>query len=348
MPNNNNDSKNRCQYGKITKDDITALQGAGGAELLIYMSLAIHAWNDDRIAFPTSRTIQELTGLSRSSVKRGLSKLRERKAIIEVGKTNIGSIKYRLGGTTFDTRPKSETRPTFDTPTSPKSETPGVQDMTPIKLKKNNNTQNIKASDADENDVHMFVELWNKWNGHCLCDWESMNPIQEYKSMKAVVLQKWKQHRSNKDLSFELQVCDIYIMQKLVSLGKEFSGPARFWSGSKWSQGLLKWLSSTTPSHMGGNRKDFISHCIKVENAKAPESRNKATETTDTLATYKDNFLQRVMDAKEAHEIHNDNTILIDALQWIHNDMKYNLDADQIEMLRKDKSFADFWNTIGE
>ena len=54
------------------------------------------------------------------------------------------------------------------------------------------------------------------------------------------------------------------------------------------------------------------------------------------------------MDAKEAHEIHNDNTILIDALQWIHNDMKYNLDADQIEMLRKDKSFADFWNTIGE
>ena len=240
MPNNNNDSKNRCQYGKITKDDITALQGAGGAELLIYMSLAIHAWNDDRIAFPTSRTIQELTGLSRSSVKRGLSKLRERKAIIEVGKTNIGSIKYRLGGTTFDTRPKSETRPTFDTPTSPKSETPGVQDMTPIKLKKNNNTQNIKASDADENDVHMFVELWNKWNGHCLCDWESMNPIQEYKSMKAVVLQKWKQHRSNKDLSFELQVCDIYIMQKLVSLGKEFSGPARFWSGSKWGQGLLK------------------------------------------------------------------------------------------------------------
>jgi hypothetical protein len=338
-----NGEDNSCQYGKITKADIELLQGAGGAELLIYMSLAIHAFNENRTAFPTIKTIQSLTSLSRSSVLRGLTKLKERNAIVEVGKTSIGSIKYKLGGPRFKTG-----GPRSDTPGGRKSDTPPVQDLRPIKLNRKDNTKNILASANMEKDELMFVEFWNKWNDHVYTKWISENPMQRYQSMRIAVFKIWKNKQVNKDMSYEIQVCDIYIMQRLVQLGKDFNGPARFWTGIKWEQGLFRWLSSSTPSHMGGNRKSFIPHCIKVKIEESPESANKEVQSAEPLISHRGKYLKRVQDAKEAHEIHNDSSILKDTYQWIHDDMKFNLKPQEIEMIRKDNQFQEFFITIGE
>ena len=80
MPNHNNKMDNSCQWGKIYISDLLSLQGAGGAEALVYMALSVHAFNEQREAFPTVRTMQEITGLSRGSVLRALKKLKDRGA----------------------------------------------------------------------------------------------------------------------------------------------------------------------------------------------------------------------------------------------------------------------------
>lgn len=333
MHNHNNEEKYACQYGRIYLSDIEMLHGAGGAEALVYMTLSIHAFNSQRIAFPTVKTMQQITGLSRGSVLRALSKLKDRGAIQEVGHTHLGVVKYLVGGSTSDTTggSKSDTGLKSDTGGGSKSDTGGVQNLIPIKHKLNNNTKNIKASYSRENlerDEILFLQLWEKWNSHNMTRWEAAEPLKQYQQLRSSMLSLWKSRGYKKSLEHELRILDVFLMEKLISLGKDYSGPARFWAGQKWIAGLEKWLSSSAPSHTGGRRKELLPHAIKIT-VKESVERAAAAVTGEASPSSEKWYLQSLNDMLEAYEIHKNYDSLSSALDWLHEDMKQKLSDDE-------------------
>lgn len=335
MQNHNNEQKYACQYGKIFLSDIELLQGAGGAEALIYMTLSIHAFNSQRIAFPTVKTMQQITGLSRGSVLRALSKLKERGAITERGKTHIGVVKYLVGGSTSDTSggSKSDTGLKSDTGEGSKSDTGEVQNLIPIKHNLKENTKNIIASYSKENlerDEILFLQLWEKWNSHNMTRWESSEPLKQYKLLRSSMLSLWKSKGYRKSLEHELQIVDVFLMEKLFSLGKDYSGPARFWAGQKWLAGLEKWLASSAPSHTGGKRKELLPYAIKITVQESVERAVAATIEADeyTEESEEEWYLVRFHEILEAYEIHEDYQKFSEALDYLHDEMKILLSDD--------------------
>jgi len=327
MHNHNNEEKYACQYGRIYLSDIEMLQGAGGAEALVYMTLSIHAFNSQRIAFPTVKTMQQITGLSRGSVLRALSKLKDRGAIQEVGHTHLGVVKYLVGGSTSDTTGGSKS----DTGEGSKSDTGEVQNLIPIKHKLNNNTENIKASYSKENlerDEILFLQLWEKWNSHNMTRWEAAEPLKQYQQLRSSMLSLWKSRGYNKSLEHELRILDVFLMEKLISLGKDYSGPARFWAGQKWLAGLEKWLSSSAPSHTGGRRKELLPHAIKIT-VKESIERAAAAVTGEASPSSEKWYIQSLNDMLEAYEIHKNYDSLSSALDWLHEEMKQKLPEDE-------------------
>jgi hypothetical protein len=271
MQNNDNKSTNPCQYGTITKQDIIGLQGCSGSDALVYMVLCIHAFNGKRIAHPSVTTIRNITSLSRASVLRSLARLRDDYQLITpVGKTKTGVVKYTLGGIQSETGIQPETGSNTETGIQTETgrgiqtETGGVSNPIPIKHKTKENIVNTSlAKHADE---ILFCKLWNKWHSHVLCQWRADNPLQVYRQIRATILQLWKQSKASKDMSYELQVLDIYLMQQTDRIndnGERNTSP-RFWGFDNWPKGVHKWLASTTKSHMGGGRKEYLSKAIHL------------------------------------------------------------------------------------
>lgn len=328
MYNNNNEIRHACQYGRIYLSDIENLQGAGGAEALIFMTLSIHAFNAERIAFPTVKTMQQITGLSRGSVLRALAKLKDRGAIQEVGKTHIGVVKYLVGGSKSDTGLKS------DTGGSSKSDTGGGQNLIPIKHNLKDNTKNTLASfskEGLERDELLFIQLWEKWKNNNMTRWEAAEPLQQYKILRSSMLSLWKSRGYRKSLEHELTILDVFLMEKLISLGKDYSGPARFWAGQKWLSGLEKWLSSSAPSHTGGKRRELLPYAIKIEVESAPEAAAPEAEQY-TEESEEEWYLLSFAEIVEAYEIHKDYDKFSEALGYLENEMKILLsESDRVQ-----------------
>ena len=96
MQNQDNLPQNkRQQCAVIFKSDITALQKCSASEALVFMVFAFHA-DKNRVAFPSSKTIMQLTNLSRGSVMRAIRKLKENKILNPIGHTIGGVVKYQL------------------------------------------------------------------------------------------------------------------------------------------------------------------------------------------------------------------------------------------------------------
>ena len=226
MHDNHNTNETQSQYGCVYIHDIELLKGCSGAEGLVFMVLCLHAFNGQRVAFPSVTTIQNITDLSRASVLRALKGLRNKGAITNVGKTPTGVNKYALPrGSKSDTSVNPDTSSKSATPTSSKSDTSPVANLQPIKHKVNNNIEILASSASYDRDVLLFVELWNKWYSNPLCLWESSSPLVEFQNMRTRVLASWQKQGLKKDMYYELQVCDIYLMQSSDSIcGK---GPYR-------------------------------------------------------------------------------------------------------------------------
>ena len=268
----NKSKSDSCQYGIIYKSDIKALNSSTASEALVYMTYILHASKDNRTAFPSYTTIQNLTGLSRSSVLRAVRKLQDKGLLTKYAMTPTGVNIYKLLGVitdtpvNTDTRITDDTRSTDDTPPSVNDDTSPVSQMTPITSKvteKNNNCLKL----ANTKDEKLFMLLWQKWNKNPLCLWDSDSPLKEYKLMRDSILALWKANKIQKDLIYEIQIVDIYLMQSEESItgGKEYTGHARLWAGPKWISGIEKWLSSATPSYLNSQRKAYIPRCIKLE-----------------------------------------------------------------------------------
>lgn len=273
MQNNNNVLNKSCQYGILYKSDIIPLKSSTASELLVYMVYLVHASKDSGRSFPSYTTITSLTGLSRSSVIRAVKGLKTKNILQEVGKTTAGVNIFKIirgitDGTsvTDDTRVTDDTSVTDDTTPSVTGDTTPVSQVTPItsyRTDKNNNCFKL----ANTKDEKLFSLLWEKWSQSPLCLWEALNPLQEYQLLRDRVLNLWKTKNYQKDLLYELQIVDIYLMQSKdnITQGKEYSSAPRLWAKNKWSSGIEKWLSSSTPSYLSSERKAYISKCIHLE-----------------------------------------------------------------------------------
>ena len=291
MSNTNKSSNNkRQQCAMIFKSDIESLQKCSASEALVFMVYALHA-DKNRVSFPSSKTIMQITNLSRGSVMRAIKRLKENSIIQPMGQTPFGVVKYKLRCTKSDTRIssdtciESDTRPESDTPPRLESDTPPVSDMTPItaNIKTNNNNLLIAAS----NDEKIFLLLWEKWKDDNLCKWESLQPLKEYRTMRDSILALWKNKNINKDLIYELQVIDLYLMEgkeDITGQNGEWSGAPRLWGYRKWVNGITKWLSSPTPSRVSDKRKQYIPNVINIEEPKVdntPEAPSKQPQESE-------------------------------------------------------------------
>lgn len=281
MPNQNNTEQKQSQYGQVFLSDIKRLAMASGGECQVFMVLCVHAFNAERIAFPSTTTMQNVTGLSRTSVFRALRGLKEKGIIQEVGKGKSGVVKYKITSIISDTRTNNDTRTISDTrtnnstPTRTISGTLPVPNMAPIKQKRNNKIEILASFASYERDVKLFILLWNKWFDSPLCLWDAENPVEDYIAIRKQVLSLWSQQGYKKDLYYEIQVFDVYLMsqQDIICQGQPYVGMPRLWAKEKWKGGLRKWLSSSTKSHLGGNRKSYVGKCITVSNVQFTDCR---------------------------------------------------------------------------
>lgn len=263
---------------------------------------------------------------------RGLTKLKDRGAITPVGKTHLGVIKYSLGGLSSDTCPKSDTGLRSDTCISsdtgggPKSDTSPVSDLIHIKHNLKENTINTSYSTAKlERDALLFLKLWQKWNDQNLTKWKASDPVKQYISLSRKIVTLWKKRGNKKSLEHELTILDVFLMQKHIDLGKDYSGPPRFWAGEKWVSGLEKWLSSPTPSHTGGNRKQLLPYAIKITVEDTPAAgQEKELEGPSSEQKW---YLESLSDMLEAYEFHQDKQSLQDAVEWLYDDMRAKLSS---------------------
>jgi hypothetical protein len=229
----------------------------------------------------------------------------------------------------------------------------GVYDSGHIKLNLKENTKDINLASYGglERDINLFCLFWNKWASSSMCSWVSNDAVKEYQAIRGSILSLWRSKQYTKDLYYELQVLDIFMMQKHESIGgNDYSGSACFWPVDKWRDGLYKWLSSSTKSHMGGNRKAYINKCIKWsqendETEDRQESKINAPKIDGSIASYS-RFEKSIKDALEAHQIHNDNNILTDAFLYILDTMKIYLSDQEIEHTKTIDSFNVFWSCV--
>ena len=290
--NDNNKSKSiKSQYGKIHKEDIISLQGCSGSDVLTYMVLLYHA-SIKRISYPSCKRIVSFTGLSRGSVMRSIRRLKDKNIIEPVGYTLGGVVKYQLPCISSDTPPcnksdtgcnEADTSPCneSDTPPCNKSDTSPVSKLIPITEKITEKKNNLLiANTADEK---LFCLLWDKWNDDALCKWESIDALQDYLLLKEQVLNHWQTNSIKKELCFELQIIDIFLLeQKELLANKSYTGEPRLWAKRNWFEGLIKWLKSPTPSRISPNRKKFIPHCIKLNSSTSePEQKPQKNEHKD-------------------------------------------------------------------
>ena len=136
-------------------------------------------------------------------------------------------------------------------------------------------------------------------------------------------------------------------MQQEKKIGVEYTGGPRLWGTEKWKQGIQKWLSRSTPSHMGGGRKQFAPYCITV---KAPEpqtphtvykdetvSKTRGTDS-DSVSSYPWVF-ERLKDILEAYEIHLEESSLRVAIVWLKKDMLEALSPSQYQEILSTPQF---------
>lgn len=290
MLNNTNIQQNKNQQcAMIFKSDILLLQKCSASEALVFMVYALHA-DKNRVSFPSSKTIMEITNLSRGSVMRAIKRLKENKILNAIGQTPGGVVKYQLAGIKSDTCINSDTPPCLESDTTPrpKSDTPHVSELIPITAnRKANNINCLKL--ASTKDEKIFSLLWQKWNSEALCNWQSLEPLKEYRMMRDRISALWKSKNINKDLIYELQVIDLYLMEAKQDItgGSDWNAAPRLWAERKWLSGIEKWLSSPTPSRVSDKRRQYIPNVISL---KEPEeaSQNQPEQPTSSSADEKD------------------------------------------------------------
>lgn len=101
---------------------------------------------------------------------------------------------------------------------------------------------------------------------------------------------------------------------------------------------------------MGGDRKRYVNQCIRVtvsndDSGQAGKASQNVAENTEGVNT-RQWWTERLHDVMEAWEIHNDNSILNDAFDWLHNDMVASMTKEQIQTARQQPIFEGFWTYI--
>ena len=126
---------------------------------------------------------------------------------------------------------------------------------------------------------------------------------------------------------------------------KPYTGVARVWSGQRWISGLSKWLSSETASYINAERAKFKPHMITLSKAHHDQTSDHAIagaeEHTEDDVRTKDGckvveeYKKRLTDIYEAFEIHEDESTLKDAVDWLMQEMQAMLTPEQIEAVKQ-------------
>ena len=155
---------------------------------------------------------------------------------------------------------------------------------------------------ASTKDEKIFSLLWQKWNSEALCKWQSLEPLKEYRMMRGRISALWKSKNINKDLIYELQVIDLYLMEARQDItgGSDWNAAPRLWANRKWLSGIEKWLSSPTPSRVSDKRRQYISNVISLAEPEEA-SQNQPEQPTSSSADESDK--EYVKDLEALYEL---------------------------------------------
>ena len=324
------------QLAILTKEELISLQKLSAADIKVYLALALHR-NGYGLAYPSVTTISAISGSTRATVLRSISKLKEKSLIEARGKTYTGVIKYCVGGIETDTGNETDTGIETDTGEVSKrirggieTDTGGVSERIPRTAKRTTKrTTNLTASTntsklAETEDEKLFVLLWEKWKPVHL--WEHPFPLIRYRDIRAKI--------TDRDMCNELQCIDLFLLYN--------SGSGRMIWGKKQflNSGLLNWLKSDTPSNNKSIAKyrPYLSKmiCIPVQHVEfqpPKEEAPKIANTTDLKSLGLSLHLENVLHAFIGLSSYEERWIFIEARR---DEIKIN--PDEMKTLKQSES----------
>lgn len=271
------------------------------SSILAYLALSLHAAKDDTSS-PCIAYLEDDTGLSRRTIFRALTSLKEAGLITAKGErdgvtvyklkregrfivinqselSSLKSLSKSALASYLRRGDKKMSPPNQKIVTPPKMSPPNDKKMTPI-IDNNNNYNltivNVKESQNDTpknvtppkgltlTEYKTFNLLYSKWSNSPYSRWVSEDPVKELVS----IISENKPALKNKDLAKELRVFDAYLMElvikRLGSMNAEYEGTPFIFHGKGWLKGLSRWLSSKSPASITPVRQNLMhSHGIK-------------------------------------------------------------------------------------
>ena len=346
----------QMQYTKMYLKQIKLMKGLSASDIMVFMVLKCFENKNTRESYPSVKTIIEHTGISRGSVLRAFQKLKNKGLIKAEGKTHLNVNRWSFAGIRTDTTPVSEPIPPSINPdTTPvsdlihKSNKLTEQETTNITVSTIDNTGLL----AEEDDERLFLLLWEKWSSHNLFKWCSVvSPLEDWRTIKDDVKDKTK----SKDLLNELVCIDIFCMQQWMNKtsGKEYNGPPCVWSDQRWMAGIIKWLSSDTPSYINAQKKPYVRYAISLERTAPQIVNTQAVRPSEDVQKNQadkidiSEWKNRLSSIYEAFDHHGDSYLLEEQFNETYDLIISSCTPEQMKAIRKDTAFYEMIYTVEE
>lgn len=342
---NNNHAKTQRQYAIIELQQISQFCGLSGADIQVFLTYKAHQNKETGLSWPSVKSIQQYTLLSRSSVMRAIRRLKQSNFIIPTTTKHKGVVAYSFGaGVNIDTGVKSDTGPNIDTSQ--------VSDLVHKQVIEQQITNPITASTDHmgtglaelADDDKMFLLLWEKWNTQQICQWSSMTgePLKEYRQAKYTAMQHLNEKGITKDWCNELQCIDIFLMQQLIKArgnNQRYEGAAKLWSGVRWCSGIQKWLMSDTPSYINASKQRLQPYaiCLSRQTTEAtiaePSRGQERVQDTKVMSEDVQEFVDTLKGLFEEFFETQDESVFNLAYEAIKEDMTQRLTPEQIDIV---------------
>lgn len=346
-PIQNNHTKTQSQYAIIELQQISQFCGLSGADIQVFLTYKAHQNKETGLSWPSVKTIQQYTLLSRSSVMRAIRRLKQSNFIIPTTTKHKGVVAYSFGtGVNIDTGVKSDTGANIDTSQ--------VSDLVHKQVKEQQITNPITASTDHmdtglaelADDDKLFLLLWEKWNTQKICQWSSMTgePLKEYRQAKHTAMQHLKSKGITKDWCNELQCIDIFLMQQLIKArgnNQRYEGPAKLWSGVRWCSGIQKWLMSETPSYINASKQRLQPYaiCLSRQTTEAaiaePSRHQERVQDTKIMSEDVQDFINTLNGIFSEFYETQDESVFNAAYEVVKEDMQQRLTPEQIDIVLK-------------
>lgn len=344
--------------------EIKSMKGLSASDIMVFLVLKCFENKDTRESYPCVKTIIEHTGLSRGSVLRAFQKLKDAGLIKPEGKTPLNVNRWSFTGIRSDTSLVSDPiHPSIRTDTSlvsdliHKSNKLTEKETTNIKVsKQKDESSGVDGVDsagllAETDDERLFLQLWEKWNGHTLFKWSSVvSPLEDWRTIKGDV----KDCIKSKDLLNELVCIDIFCMQQWMKKtgGKDYSGSPLVWSDRRWMSGIIKWLSSETASYINAQKKPYLKYAISLHRTSSQMVNTQAESTPEDVQKKQDDnkvdegWKSRLMSIYEAFDEHGNQHVLKSDFKQLYDSLISSCTKEELNTIKADSSFYELFYTV--